>query len=75
MATRASGPRIFVEGMMGGIDDPEGVVARRYTQPTVAAKRDCTVLRKTGKCHTSGAAGGPYRVVVSFSWRYAHVKL
>jgi hypothetical protein len=37
--------------------------------PTVAAKRDWTVLRKTGKRQTSGAPGGPWWVVVSFSWR------
>jgi hypothetical protein len=55
--------------MMGGIGEPLGVDSRRYIDPTLAAKRDCIVLRKTGKCHRSGAAAEPCGVVVNFSCR------
>jgi len=74
-ATSRSGPRIRREGMMGGTGEPLGVLSQRYSAPVVAANSDWIVFRNTGYLKTSVLPGGPCGVVVSFSWRYAHVRL
>ena len=45
--------------------------------PPIAAKRDWIVRRKTGNLNFSveEVRGSVYVVVVSFSWRYAQVRL
>lgn len=53
------GPRIAREGKMAARLVPEGVEDCRYRKPTRAAKRDWTVLRKTGNLKSSGLVGGP----------------
>jgi hypothetical protein len=55
--------------MMGGTGDPRGVLEYRYSAPVRAANSDWIVFRKTGYLKTSVEPGGPWGVVVSFSWR------
>lgn len=74
IATRRRGMRIRRLGIMGGVVLPL-VSYRRYMYPERAAKRDCTVLRNTGNLNFSGEDSDPYGVVVSRSWRSAHVRL
>jgi hypothetical protein len=58
---------------MDGTACPRGVAKRVKRSPPAAAKADWIVRRKTENLNRS--PWGPYDVVVSFSWRYAHVKL
>lgn len=52
---------------MGAVLVPRGVSYLRYAYPTIAAKRDWKVLRKTGNLNSSGELAGPYGVVVNRS--------
>lgn len=76
-ATSSRGHRMRREGMTGGMDWFFGVLKYRYRAPVRAAKSDWIVLRKTGYLNFSVAVPNapPCGVVVSFSCRYAHVRL
>jgi hypothetical protein len=71
-AINKRGNKISFEGKMGGIFLPpvfgsRGADAIKYTRPVMAAKADCTVLRKMEKWKR--ACVGPWVVVVRRSWR------
>ena len=72
------------DGIAAGTARPRGVVARVKSRPPSPANSDCTVSRNTGNLKRSPPAAAaapeavtvaPYVVVVSFSCRYAHVRL
>ena len=70
-AINSSGKRIFFEGKMGGILrapvlGSRGADKTRYKRPDIAAKADCTVLRKME--YVKRAFVGPWVVVVRRSW-------
>lgn len=59
MATRRRGTNMRRLGKTGAGDEPDFVSNRRYMYPVRAAKRDWTVLRKTGNLNFSGLATSP----------------
>jgi hypothetical protein len=78
MAIRSRGKMICADGKLGGILrlpvlGSRGAEDTRYMRPVMAAKADCTVLRKMA--YWKRALVGPWVVVVRRSWRYAQLRL